>query len=41
MIAGSLANEIVEVRHAAGQLVGAVKERDKKKTREHRKRARS
>jgi hypothetical protein len=41
LLAGSLANEIVEVRHAAGQLVGAMKERDKKKTRGHRKRARS
>ena len=41
LIAGSLANEIVEVRHASGQLAGAMKERDKKKTRGHRKRARS
>jgi len=41
VIAGSLAREIVEVRHASGQLAGATKERDKKKTRRHRKRARS
>jgi hypothetical protein len=41
LIAASLANEIVEVRHAASQLAGAMKERDKKKTRGHRKRARS
>jgi hypothetical protein len=41
MIAGSLANEIVELRHAAGQLAGPGTKRDKKKTRGHRKRARS
>jgi hypothetical protein len=41
LIAASLANEIVEVGHAAGQLVGAMKERDKKKSRGYRKRARS
>jgi hypothetical protein len=41
LIAASLAAEIVEASHAAGQLAGAMKERDKKKTRAHRKRARS
>jgi len=41
LIAASLANEIVDVRHAAVQLAGAMKERDKKRTRVHRKRARS
>lgn len=41
LIAGSLANEIIEVTHAASQLVGAMKERGKKKTRGHRKRSRS
>lgn len=37
LIAGSLATELVEVRHAAGQLVTALKERDKKKAHKHRK----
>jgi hypothetical protein len=42
LIAGSLATELVEVRHVAGQLVTAMKDRDKKKSaRSHRKRARS
>jgi hypothetical protein len=44
LIAGSLATELVEVRHVAGQLVTAMKDRDKKKkknARTHRKRARS
>lgn len=42
LIAGSLATELVEVRHVAGQLVTAMKDRDKKKNaRTHRKRARS
>jgi len=42
LIGGSLASELVEVRHAAGQLVTAMQERDKKKTaRAHRKRDRS
>jgi Plasmid pRiA4b ORF-3-like protein len=42
LIAGSLANELVEVTQAAGQLMGALQERDKKQgARAHRKRARS
>jgi hypothetical protein len=41
LIAASLAHEIVAVWDAAGQLAHAMKERDKKKTRGHRKRARS
>ncbi|MBA3393462.1 MAG: plasmid pRiA4b ORF-3 family protein [Deltaproteobacteria bacterium] len=42
LIGASLATELVEVRQVAGQLVTAMKERDKKKSaRTHRKRARS
>lgn len=42
LIAGSLASELVEVRHAAGQLVAAMKARDQKRAgRSHRKRGRS
>jgi hypothetical protein len=42
LIAGSLATELVEVRHAAGQLATAMQERDKKKSaRKHRRSARS
>jgi len=42
LIAGSLATELVEVRHVAGQLVTAMKDRDKKKNaRTPRRRARS
>ncbi len=42
LIAGSLATELVEVRHAAGQLVTAMQERDQKQSaRTHRKRPRS
>lgn len=40
LIAGSLANELIEVRAAAGELVTAMQERDRKKSaRTHRKRA--
>jgi hypothetical protein len=42
LIAGSLATELVEVRHATGQLVSAMQERDKKtNARKHRRSPRS
>jgi hypothetical protein len=42
LIAGSLATELIEVQRVAGQLVTAMKDRDKKKSaRTHRKRTRS
>lgn len=43
LIAGSLASELVEVRHVAGELVTAMQKRDKKKAKapKHRKTARS